>query len=71
MNNLTDLFKKLRRIDLSKQEVQDSLYRISDWLTDEEHSVEDSYIQNQFEFLEKLISSAEKSNIYFFTGVEK
>jgi len=68
MKDLTDLFKKLRRLDLSKQEVQDSLYRISDWLTGEEHSVEDSYVQNQFEFLEKLVFSAEKNSRYFFVN---
>lgn len=71
MKNLTDLFKKLRRLDLSKQEVYDSLYRISDWLIDEEHSVEDSYVQNQFEFLEKLVSSAEKNSRYFFVNSVK
>ena len=36
-------------------EVRDSLYRISDWLTYEDHSVKDNYIQSQFEFLDKLI----------------
>lgn len=59
MKNLTDLFIKLRRLDLNQLEVQDSLYRIYDWLSDDEHSVDDKYIQNQLNFLDTLVKDAE------------
>lgn len=55
MKNLEDLLRNIKQLNLDKMEVRDSLYRISDWLTYEDHSVKDNYIQNQFEFLDKLI----------------
>ena len=42
MHNLNDLFKNLRRLDLKDKDIQDSLYRISDWLSDEEHTEKDN-----------------------------
>lgn len=66
MYNLNDVFKNLRRLDLTQTEVQDSLYRISDWLSDEEHTDKDNYVQNQIEFLYKFVSSAEENNKYYF-----
>lgn len=65
MKNLKDLFANLRRLDLNQLEVQDSLYRISDWLSDDEHSESDPYIQNQLDFLNKLVEDAEKNNKIF------
>lgn len=67
MKTLEDLFKNLRRLDLTQEEVQDSLYRISDWLSDEEHSESDGYVQNQLDFLSKLILSAKEKDLYFST----
>ena len=55
MKNLEDLLINIKQLNLDKMEVRDSLYRISDWLTYEDHSVKDNYIQSQFEFLDKLI----------------
>ena len=69
MKNLIDLFRNLRRLDLTQMEVQDSLYRISDWLSDEEHTEKDNYVQNQIEFLYKFISYAEENNKYYFTDI--
>lgn len=57
MKNLEDLLINIKQLNLDKMEVRDSLYRISDWLTYEDHSVKDNYIQNQFEFLDKLIEN--------------
>ena len=71
MKTLEDLFRKLRRLDLSQQEVQDSLYRISDWLSGGEHTEQDSYVQNQLEFLYRLIVSAEKQELYFSSANTK
>lgn len=65
MKNLKDLFVSLRRLDLSQLKVQDSLYRISDWLSDDEHQESYPYIQNQLDFLNKLIKDAEKNNKIF------
>ena len=48
MKNLEDLLRNIKQLNLDKIEVRDSIYRISDWLTDEEHSVKDNYVQNQF-----------------------
>ena len=69
MHNLNDLFKNLRRLDLKDKDIQDSLYRISDWLSDEEHTEKDNYVQNQIEFLYKSISYAEENNKYYFTDI--
>ena len=55
MKNLEDLLRNIKQLNLDKIEVRDSIYRISDWLTDEVHSVKDNYVQKQFEFLDKLI----------------
>lgn len=71
MKTLEDLFRNLRRLDLSQQEVQDSLYRISDWLSGGEHTEQDSYVQNQLEFLYRLIVSAEKQELYFSSANTK
>lgn len=71
MKTLEDLFKNLRRLDLSQMEVQDSLYRISDWLSDEEHTAEDDYVKNQLNFLSKLVSSAEQQDKIFFANKNK
>lgn len=71
MKNLTDLFIKLRRLDLNQLEVQDSLYRISDWLSDDEHSVDDKYIQNQLNFLDTLVKDAEEKDKFYITSSEK
>lgn len=68
MYNLNDVFKNLRRLDLTREEVQDSLYRISDWLTDEEHNQSDEYIQKQLLFLSKFIKDAEDKNKYYFSN---
>ena len=57
MHNLNDLFKNLRRLDLKDKDIQDSLYRISDWLSDEEHTEKDDYVQNQLSFLNTLAKS--------------
>ena len=38
MKNVVDLFRNLRRLDLNDKNIQDSLYRISDWLSNEEHT---------------------------------
>ena len=59
MKNLIDLFRNLRRLDLNDKNIQDSLYRISDWLSDEEHTEKDAYIQNQLSFLNTLAKSTE------------
>lgn len=67
MKNLEDLLRNIKQLNLDKIEVRDSLYRISDWLTDKEHSVKDNYVQNQFEFLDKLI---EKNKDYSLPGDE-
>lgn len=71
MKNLTDLFVNLRRLDLNQLEVQDSLYRISDWLSDDEHSVDDKYIQNQLNFLDTLVKDAEEKGKFYITSSEK
>ncbi|TRW22892.1 hypothetical protein FL857_10810 [Criibacterium bergeronii] len=70
MKNLTELFANLRRLDLKSFEVQDSLYRISDWLSDEEHKETDEYVQNQLDFLFTLIKKAEENNKIFSTVQE-
>lgn len=67
MKNLKVLFKNLRRLDLNDFHVQDSLYRISDWLSDDEHQEADDYVQNQLRFLDNLIKQAEKENNFFIT----
>ena len=59
MKNVVDLFRNLRRLDLNDKNVQDSLYRISDWLSAEEHKESDSYVQNQLSFLNTLAKSTE------------
>ena len=69
MKNVVDLFRNLRRLDLNDKNIQDSLYRISDWLSDEEHTEKDNYVQNQIEFLYKFISYAEENNKYYFTDI--
>ncbi len=66
MKNLRELFSSLRRIDLSNSEVQDSLYRISDWLSDDEKKESDLYVQQQLKFLENFIKNAEKNNQIFY-----
>ena len=65
MKSLTELFANLRRLDLKSYSVQDSLYRISDWLSYENHKETDDYIQNQLEFLFTLIKKAEENNEIF------
>lgn len=67
MLTLSDLFKNLRRLDLNDFHVQDSLYRISDWLYDDEHKKTDEYVQKQLEFLNNLIKQAEKDNKFYVT----
>ena len=68
MKNLIDLFRNLRRLDLTQMEVQDSLYRISDWLSNEEHTEKDDYVQNQLSFLNNLIKDSEDKNKYYFAN---
>jgi|GEM_PF-3077996 hypothetical protein len=65
MKNLIDLFKNLRRLDLKDKDIQDSLYRISDWLSNEEHTEKDDYVQNQLSFLNNLIKDSEYKNKYY------
>ena len=65
MKNLIDLFKNLRRLDLNDKNIQDSLYRISDWLSNEEHTEKDDYVQNQLSFLNNLIKDSEYKNKYY------
>ena len=65
MHNLNDLFKNLRRLDLKDKDIQDSLYRISDWLSNEEHTEKDDYVQNQLSFLNNLIKDSEYKNKYY------
>ena len=67
MNSLIKLFANLRRLDLKSYSVQDSLYRISDWLSYKNHKETDDYVQNQLEFLFTLIKKAEKDNKIFLT----
>ena len=57
MHNLNDVFKNLRRLDLKDKDIQDSLYRISDWLSNEEHTEKNDYVQNQLSFLNTLAKS--------------
>ena len=57
MHNLNDVFKNLRRLDLNDKNIQDSLYRISDWLSNEEHTEKNDYVQNQLSFLNTLAKS--------------
>jgi hypothetical protein len=67
MKSLTELFANLRRLDLKSYSVQDSFYRISDWLSCENHKETDAYVQDQLEFLFTLIKKAEEDNKIFLT----
>ncbi|TRW22255.1 hypothetical protein FL857_11625 [Criibacterium bergeronii] len=70
MKKLTDLFANLRRLNLKSDEIQDSLYRISNWLSDEDHKETDEYVQNQLEFLFTLVKKAEEHNKIYLTVQE-
>ena len=67
MNSLIKLFANLRRLDLKSYSVQDSLYRISDWLSYKNHKETDDYVQSQLEFLFTLIKKAEEDNKIFLS----
>ena len=54
MHNLNDLFKNLRRLDLKDKDIQDSLYRISDWLSNEEHTEKMIMYKTKLTFYQSL-----------------
>lgn len=68
MKTLNDLFKNIRRLDLKKLEIQDSLYRIGDWLSDEDHNENDKYVQDQLKYLNKFVEKAKRKNNYYITS---
>ena len=72
MKNLIDLFRNLRRLDLNDKNIQDSLYRISYWLPNEEHTEKNDYVQNQLSFLNTLAKSTkfvQKFNSYIIQNI--